>query len=391
MNGVLQGLNFRICLAYLDDIILYSVDIASHLERLEQLFQRIREAGLKFKYSKCHLMCQSIPFLGFIVGRDGISTDPEKVKTVEEWRAPSNVHEVRSFLGLASYYRKFVEDFAKLASPLHKLTAAHAKFIWDQDCQTAFETLKHNLVTAPILAMPTETDTFTLDTDASNYAMGAVLSQYIQDQEKVIAYASRTFSKTEINYCTTRKELLAIVHFISYFRQYLLGRHFRVRTDHAALLWLRRMPDPVGQEARWLEKLEEYDFTVEHRAGSKHTNADFCSRPQCRKACCHDEKSTASVELISRRNTVETGDNTSWSTDDIIAAQMADPVLMPIYTALALGASQPTREEIAAESGETKAYWFQWPVLALRSGLLCPVLTVFRRDISSTLAVDFSR
>ena len=286
MNSALQGINFKTCLAYLDDIVVFSTDIASHLERLSILFGRIRAAGLKFKPSKCHILQSRISFLGYVVSADGISTDPEKIRVIDEWRVPSNVHEVRSFLGLCSYYRKFILDFAQIATPLHRLTG-DVKFQWDESCQDSFEKLKARLTTTPVLALPDDDLPYVLDTDASDYAMGAVLSQLHDGQERVIAYASRTFNRAERNYCTTRKELSAVVFFIAYFRQYLLGHRFTVRTDHAALQWLRRTPDPVGQQARWLEKLEEYNFTVVHRAGAQHRNADFMSRPPCKKNCCH--------------------------------------------------------------------------------------------------------
>ena len=129
-------------------------------------------------------------------------------------------------------------------------------------------------------------DEYTLDTDASDFAIGAVLSQKQNGVERVIAYASRSLDKREQNYCVTRRELLAIVHFLKYFKQYLLGRKFKIRTDHAALTWLRKTPDPIGQQARWLEQMEEFDFTIEHRAGTSHGNADAMSRRPCSKKEC---------------------------------------------------------------------------------------------------------
>jgi hypothetical protein len=141
--------------------------------------------------------------------------------------------------------------------------------------------------------MPTDCDEFILDTDASNSAIGAVLSQRQDEVERVVAYASRALDKREQNYCVTRKEkeLLAVVHFVRYFKQYLLGRTFKLRTDHAALSWLRHTPDPIGQQARWLEQLEEYDFSIEHRPGIRHGNADAMSRRPCnrRECACHGD------------------------------------------------------------------------------------------------------
>jgi len=169
-------------------------------------------------------------------------------------------------------------------------------FIWDDAAQQAFERLKEALTSPPILAMPTDTSDYILDTDASDTAIGAVLSVRQDGNERVIAYASRRLDRREINYCVTRKELLAVVHFMRYFRQYLLGRQFRVRTDHATLTWLRRLREPIGQQARWLEVMQEFDFVIEHRPGSKHKNADALSRRTCKSRNCVSHNSTDAVE-----------------------------------------------------------------------------------------------
>jgi len=190
---------------------------------------------------------------------------------------------VRSFIGLASYYRKFIKDFAEIAAPLHALTGKNAKFLWTEDCETAFERLKRRLITSPVLSMPDDFGEFRLDTDASNKSIGAVLSQVQDGEEKVIAYASRMLITPERNYCVTRKELLAVVYFTGFFRPYLLGRNFLIRTDHSALRWLKHTPEPIGQQARWLEKLEEFSYVIEHRPGQKHGNADALSRRPCRQ------------------------------------------------------------------------------------------------------------
>ena len=140
--------------------------------------------------------------------------------------APVNVGDLRSFLGICTYYRKFVKDFAKIAKPLHRLTEKNNSFVWNDECQEAFEKLKHSLTSAPILAHPDFRKNFILDTDASNFAMGAVLSQMDEGQERVVAYASKALSKSERQYCVTRKELLAVVYFKNYFKHYLFGRKF---------------------------------------------------------------------------------------------------------------------------------------------------------------------
>ena len=246
MDIVMAGLHMDICLVYLDDIILYSRTAEEHLERLVTMLARLRGAGLKLKPEKCALFQKEVSFLGHMITSEGIGTDPEKIRAVADWPTPSCTKEVRAFVGLASYYRRFVKDFATLAAPLNNLMKKGKSFQWTGDVQRSFDALKRALTSPPILAMPNNDDEFTLDTDASDYAIGAVLSQKQDGIERVVAYASRTLDRREQNYCVTRKELLAVVHFLKLFKQYLLGRQFRVRTDHAALVWLRRTPDPIG-------------------------------------------------------------------------------------------------------------------------------------------------
>jgi len=243
---------------------------------------RLRQANLKLKPSKCCLLQQKVEFLGYKVLADGIETDLKKIEAVVNWPTPSKLKEVRGFLGLCGYCLRFVEKFSEIAAPLHALQKKGAPFVWNEDCQKAFQTLKGKLTQAPILTLPRDQGMFILDTDASNHGIGAVLSQIQDGEERVVSYASRLYSNAEERYCITRKELLAVVFFLKYFHQYLLGRHFLIHTDHhAALKWLRRTPEPIGQQSRWLEILEEFDFTVEHRPGTKHANADALSRRPC--------------------------------------------------------------------------------------------------------------
>ena len=322
MDLVMSGLNLEVCLVYLDDIILFSTTPEEHLLRLVQVLERLKDTNLKLKPSKCRLFQKEVSFLGHIVSGRGIATDPEKVRLVKEWPVPTNLKQVRGFLGLTGYYRKFVKDYAKIAAPLNFLTRKNATFKWTDECQRAFNQLKDILSSPPILAMPNDEGTFVLDTDACEWSIGSVLSQVQQGQERVIAYAGRILSRNEVNYCITRKELLAIVHFTRHFRQYLLGRQFVVRTDHAALSWLKKTPDPIGQNARWLEVLGEYDYIIRHRPGTQHSNADAISRHPClnRPSCtaCHPPTATcAAVELVPPLNRVGTASQLNGSTDSV--------------------------------------------------------------------------
>jgi len=262
MDTVLAGMNFEICLVYLDDIIVFSHNLEDHLERLEKLFQKLRAANLKLKPSKCHLLQTQVKFLGYTVSQRVVGTDPDKISAVRDWPVPANLRQCRAFVGLCQYYRRFVPDFSTIATPLYNLTKKEVRFAWTEECQTAFDSLKIALTSAEVLALPNEEGTFILDCDASDRAIGAVLSQVQNGEERPICYASQLYDKHQRNYNVTRKELLALVTFVKKFRQYLLGRHFLARTDHAALQWLRRTPEPIGQQARWLEILEEYDFEI---------------------------------------------------------------------------------------------------------------------------------
>jgi transposase InsO family protein len=377
MDVVLTGLNYEICLVYLDDIILFSHTVSEHLVRLCQLLNRLRGANLKLKPSKCHLLKKTVTFLGHVVSAGSIATDPAKIIQVREWPTPRDVTEVRSFVGLCSYYRRFIQSFSQIAAPLHALTGKHAKFQWTQECDEAFTELKRRLITSPVLAMPADEGEYTLDTDASNQAIGAVLSQIQNGNEKVIAYASRMLSGPERNYCVTRKELLAVVFFTKQFRPYLLGRKFVIRTDHSALRWLKSTPEPIGQQARWLERLEEFDYQIEHRPGKSHNNADALSRRPCRQ--CHkdlgkDDAATvgSNTERISCKliQFGECSTESNWHPEKLKEAYMADSELRNIYQWKQASEEQVPWEDVVGLSQITKVYWRQWERLKIDNGLL---------------------
>ena len=214
------------------------------------------------------------------------------------------MHEIRQFLGLCGYYRRYVQDYAKHASPLQELTKNDESYEWNVQRQEAFDFLKQALTTAPILAMSQDTGMFVLDVDASDSAVGAVLQQEQGNLLRVIGYSSRTFNACERKYCITRKELAVVVFGLKQYRQYLLGRHFLIRSDHVALTYLRSAKELIGQQARWLDFIEEFDFELQHRAGTSHGNADALSRKysaddlerqpcsQCRKRGFYNEEYT---------------------------------------------------------------------------------------------------
>lgn len=274
-------------LLYLDDIIVYSKTFEEHLENLKVVFERLKNANLKLNPKKCSMLCTKVAFLGHEVSEQGIATDPAKVDTVKDWPKPTSVTEVRQFVGLASYYRKFIPNFATICKPLHKLTEKTSSFIWSDQCQNAFDNIKQLLTSAPVLSYPLlQGQPFIIDCDASNVGVGSVLSQVQNGEEKVISFFSKCLSRSERQYCTTRKELLAVVVAVKHFHHYLFGQRFTVRTDHGSLQWLMRFKNCEGQIARWIETLSAYTFTVVHRAGRVHTNADSMSRRPCHNDHC---------------------------------------------------------------------------------------------------------
>ncbi|XP_061754270.1 uncharacterized protein LOC133551511 isoform X2 [Nerophis ophidion] len=411
MDRVLAGMQWETCLVYLDDVIFLGNNVPQMLQRLGQVFSRLQKAKLKLKPSKCCLFRRQVAYLGHVVSENGVATDPGKVRKVQEWPTPSSLKDVRRFVGLASYYRRFIKNFACIAEPLHALTKKHVQFHWSEECQLAFDDLKSRLITAPILGYPLDKGDMILDTDASDVGIGAVLSQVQQGVERVLAYGSRKLSKTEQNYCTTRRELLAVVDFTSHFRQYLLGRRFTVRTDHSSLRWLTRMKEPEGQLARWLERLGEYNFEIVHRPGQLHGNADSLSRRPCRQSCpcklqnpsipqlsvshqavqCDlysdinqamlspvgvdkalsaDSDNLKPPEKIFLTTTKEKKLFGGWSLEELRQAQEGDADIAPIRTWLTTSEERPAWVTVSPCSPATKTYWSQWKRLYVKDGIL---------------------
>ena len=278
MELALAGLQWKICLVYLDDVLIFSKTFEEHIKRLSDVLDRIRMARLKLKPAKCHFLQTEVTYLGHILSAEGVRPNKENVDRILAWKNPTNVKEVRSFLGMANYYRRFIHGFSYYAHPLVNLTRTGVRFKWTDACTDGFNHIKFMLMSPAIMAHPRHIGQYILDTDASDVNIGAVLSQIQDKEEKVIAFGSKSLSKAEKNYCVTDRELLAIRYFLEYYRCYLLGRQFLVRTDHQALKWLLNMKDPKNRVARWIEVMSEFNFIVQHRAGVKHGNADAMSR-----------------------------------------------------------------------------------------------------------------
>ena len=279
MESVLSGLARDKCLVYLDDILVIGKTIEEHNENLSRVLERIRSAGLRLKPKKCSFAQQSVEYLGHIISADGVRTDPKKLAAVRDFPQPSDVKTLRSFLGLASYYRRFVPNFASVAQPLHSLTKKDCPFVWTPDCQSAFEELKRLLTLAPVLSYPDFQKPFVLETDASGYGLGAVLAQRQEDGViRPIAYASRSLQAHERNYGITELEGLGVVWAVKHFRPYLYGHSCDVFTDHQALKSLLNTPQPSGKLARWGMAIQELNLNILHRSGRTNANADALSR-----------------------------------------------------------------------------------------------------------------
>ena len=372
MELVLAGLEWDTCLAYLDDIVVFGRTFSEHLQRLRIVLSRLKSANLKLSPKKCQFFQQSVSFLGHVISCHGVSTDPTKVESIRKWPVPVDVQELRSFLGLASYYRRFVKGFADIAAPLHRLLQK-CTFTWSEDCDIAFKSLKQMLLSAPVLGYPRTDSTFYLDTDASKNGIGVVLSQKQGGVECVIAYGSRALTKSERNYCVTRRELLALVYFMRHFRAYLIGRPFMVRTDHAALQWLQGFKEPEGQVARWLEQLQEFDFHLEHRPGKCHQNADALSRYPCRQ--CDQQHMESQVDDHTPATVFAVSDAVTpwllpWTPHELREAQLADPDLKRVIQWLEARQGRPSASEIQGIGTRLQSLWAQWSQLELSQGIL---------------------
>ena len=274
LDNILQ--NCKDCIDnYVDDCIVFSDNMAAHIIDLQRVLSQLQVAGLTLRGSKCFFGKTKTTHLGYEYSADGVAPSPEKTST---WPIPKTSKELRSFLGLVNFYRRFVPNFADMAAPLTDLTGKNIKFKWESKHQHAFETLKKALMSPPILDYPQHKDTFILTTDASDTGIGAVLSTI---RGTVIEYASRTLTKAEQSYSTTEKECLAIVWATQKLRHYLIGAHFIVETDHKPLEWLqsKRCSHARSQKLeRWALELRGFDFSIVYRQGTHNPHADALSR-----------------------------------------------------------------------------------------------------------------
>ena len=274
MNRVFHPYLDQFVVVFVDDILIYSSTEEAHEGHLRQALQMLREHKLYAKYEKCDFWLKEVNFLGHVVSGAGVSVDPSKIDAVMSWERPKNVFEIRSFLGLAGYYRRFVEDFSRLAAPMTRLTRKGVKFAWNDACEHAFEELKKRLTTAPVLVIPERGLGYTVYCDASKEGLGCVLMQ----SGRVVAYGSRQLKPHEKNYPTHDLELAAVIFALKSWRHYLYGERFEVFSDHKSLKYLFTQKDLNLRQRRWMEYMEDYDFDLQYHPGKANVVADALSR-----------------------------------------------------------------------------------------------------------------
>lgn len=340
MDNVLRGLQNSICVVYLDDILVFSTSLQEHMINLRKIFDRLRDSNFKVQMDKSEFLKHETPYLGHIITPQGVKPNPDKIAAILKYPIPRTTKQIKGFLGLIGYYRRFIPDFARLTKPLTACLKKGSKISLTPDYVKCFEDCKTLLINDPILQYPDLSKDFILTTDASNVALGAVLSQGSIGSDRPVAYASRTLNDSEMNYSTIEKELLAIVWATKYFRPYLFGRKFKIITDHKPLQWLLNLREPNSRLTRWRLKLAEYNFTIIYKKGKANTNADALSRVEI-----HNEELDSVVVNISDSSSSipiiqidDSSSSTVTAPDDrpLISQSSTDtaPSMRPLYSPL---------------------------------------------------------
>ena len=414
MEACLGDKNFEFLLIYLDDILLYSSTFEQHLDRLNFVLSRLRKHGLKINPKKCHFFKAEVNYLGHRILSEGIDTDPDKISAIKSWTVPKTEKELRSFLGLCSYYRKFVKDFSKIAAPLHSILTKQEKNAkrfkykmhdgpfcarWTKDCDDAFVKLKDALTTTPILGYPDFiASNFILEVDASFDGLGAVLSQDQPQGRVVIAYASRSLRPTEknmSNYSSMKLELVCMKWAITEkVREYLLGGKFTVYTDNNPLSHFKTAK--LGAtEMRWAAQLAQFDFEIKFRSGRSNRNADALSRKRVHEDSLSTE-STSTVNVLSEEILADVVDSTTLKDVQSISTEgqgsedssIATTSMFPEYTKEGLAKLQaednsisrvlawmanghkPTFRLIGKEPPVARKLLHKWDKLLIKDGVL---------------------
>ena len=261
MNITLGNLIGNGVFVYMDDVVIYAKTLEEHERHFDIVLDKFKEANWKIEPEKCELLKHEVVYLGHILSKDGLRPYPKKIKAVKDFPRPKNVSNIRQFLGLAGYYRKFIKDFAKIAKPLSKLTEKDTPFEWTDTVYTSFNTLKEALCTAPVLKFLDMNKPFVITTDAPGYAVGGILSQGKIGNDRPVAYTSRVLRGPELRYDAYEKEALAIIHSVKTFRPYIYGSKFTIVTDQKPLIWFKTAEVNTSVQ-KWRFQLSEYDYDV---------------------------------------------------------------------------------------------------------------------------------
>lgn len=406
MQQIFRDAVFQILLVYLDDIVVYSRTLDEHLQRLDLVFAKLREHGLKLNPHKCHFFQQKVQYLGYTVSEEGISASEDKVKVVKEWPLPNTLKELRGFLGFSSYYRRFVERYAHTAKPLYGLIATfnkrnpqksngQLKELWTPDCSAAFNSLKAKLTSTDVLGFADYSKPFILETDASLNGLGAVLMQEQEGKRRVIAYASRTLRPTErndSNYSSAKLELLAVKWAITEkFKDYLWGSTFEVLTDNNPISYLQTSAKLGATEQRWAMQLAQYNFTIKYRPGKDNTAADALSRiPRCDSISSVVPNNHSPLPQNLRVNALASAIDgcedrvktlhpsvtcsavfsfPSYDSEDIVKMQSQDPVISRFLKYFLIG-RKPSKKEREGENRVVIDMLRQWDRIELEQGRL---------------------
>jgi len=278
MSKVFKDLGSKFLKVFVDDLNVHNESWGEHFQHLDMVLCKLREVNLKLNPNKCCFAVKSITFLGHVVSESGTRPDPGKIEAVLHFPQPRMVTNVKLFLGLTGYYRKYVRSYARLAAPLFELTRKDVDFVWDVGCQQAFQALRTALVEAPILIRPDFEKSFCLDVDWLPKGVGAILSQREGKLEKVVAYASKGLTEVQKKFHPMEGKCYALIWGIMHFRQYLYRNHFVLRTDYKPLEWLATVSDAHGRRGRWTDMLQDFSFKIVHRPGLRHTNVNALSR-----------------------------------------------------------------------------------------------------------------
>lgn len=270
VDQALSGLKWTICVAFLDDLVVYGRNFDEHMCRLEKVFKALDKANFTLNIAKCHFAADKIECLGFFISKSGVHADKKKVQAIVDFPSPdvqpvkSRISALRGFIGAASFYRRFIDQFAKIVAPLHQLLKKNAVWRWGEEQETAFQQLKDAMVKTPVLALPCEGGEFVLQTESSTLGLGAVLIQTLNEESHPVTYISRRLDPAESNYNPEELACLAVVWSLDKLRYYLYGRKFVVKTGSNTFKWLKEKKKLRGKFSNWIMEIQDYDFIVEH-------------------------------------------------------------------------------------------------------------------------------